>query len=78
MPSDVFDRVLASVPMGRAGTPDDVAAVVAFLASDEAAYVTGESSTFEGVCDKGSRGASARRGLGRETNFLTKAALRIR
>jgi NAD(P)-dependent dehydrogenase (short-subunit alcohol dehydrogenase family) len=42
MPSDVFDRVLASVPMGRARTPDDVAAVVAFLASDEAAYVTGE------------------------------------
>ena len=48
MPSDVFDRVLASVPMGRAGTPDDVAAVVAFLASDEAAYVTGEIVNVRG------------------------------
>ena len=48
MPSDVFDRVLARVPMGRAGTPDDVAAVVAFLASDEAAYVTGEIVNVRG------------------------------
>lgn len=33
---------VARVPLGRAGTPDDVAAAVAFLASDDACYITGE------------------------------------
>lgn len=35
------DRI-AKVPLGRAGSPDDVAAAVAFLASDDASYITGE------------------------------------
>lgn len=33
---------IARVPLGRAGTPEDVAAAVAFLLSDDASYITGE------------------------------------
>ena len=41
-------RLLAAVPVGRAGMPADVAACVAFLASDEAAYVTGQTVHVNG------------------------------
>ncbi len=36
------DAMLTQIPLGRAGTPEDVAAAVAFLASEEAAYITGQ------------------------------------
>ncbi|MBI4588603.1 MAG: 3-oxoacyl-ACP reductase FabG [Candidatus Rokubacteria bacterium] len=36
------DRVLASIPLGDFGQPEDVAKAVAFLASDDARYITGE------------------------------------
>jgi NAD(P)-dependent dehydrogenase (short-subunit alcohol dehydrogenase family) len=39
---------LALTPLGRLGTPDEVAAAVAFLASDEAAYITGANLHVNG------------------------------
>jgi 3-oxoacyl-[acyl-carrier protein] reductase/2-hydroxycyclohexanecarboxyl-CoA dehydrogenase len=42
IPDAVREQQVAKIPLGRAGLPSDVANVVAFLASDEAAYVTGE------------------------------------
>ncbi|KUI01818.1 hypothetical protein AU188_17295 [Mycobacterium sp. IS-3022] len=38
----------AVTPMGREGTPEEVAAVTAFLASDDAGYVTGQSLLVDG------------------------------
>jgi NAD(P)-dependent dehydrogenase (short-subunit alcohol dehydrogenase family) len=42
------DELRPEIPLGRAGTPEEVAAVVAWLASDEARYVTGASYLVDG------------------------------
>lgn len=42
------DQILARIPMGRYGTPQDVAGLVLFLCSDDAAYVTGQSFVVDG------------------------------
>lgn len=42
VPEKVWDIMVSKIPMGRAGKPSDVANLVAFLASDEADYITGE------------------------------------
>jgi len=41
-------KSMPSIPVGRAGTPEDVAAVVSFLATDAAAYVNGQSLVVDG------------------------------
>jgi NAD(P)-dependent dehydrogenase (short-subunit alcohol dehydrogenase family) len=48
LPRDVIDKVRNSVPMGYVAEPEDVAGVVAFLASDDARYITGQSILIDG------------------------------
>ena len=43
-----LDEQLARIPMGRLGQPEDIAEVAAFLASDDAAYVTGATLIVDG------------------------------
>jgi 3-oxoacyl-[acyl-carrier protein] reductase len=42
LPQNVKEKYMEAIPLGRFGTPEDVAKVVAFLASDGASYITGE------------------------------------
>jgi 3-oxoacyl-[acyl-carrier protein] reductase len=48
LPANVRNEWLGKVPLSRFGTPEDVASAVCFLASDEAAYVTGQVLAVNG------------------------------
>jgi glucose 1-dehydrogenase/3-oxoacyl-[acyl-carrier protein] reductase len=45
---EVLPSLLAQISLGRAGTPREIGAVAAFLASDEASYLTGQSIFVDG------------------------------
>lgn len=45
---DRLERILARTPMGRVGQPEEVAGIVAFLAMDHAAYITGQNILVDG------------------------------
>ena len=48
MPPEVRARLTAAIPMGREGQVDDIAAAVAFLASDDAQYITAQNIQVNG------------------------------
>ena len=51
IPDKVLDRIRAQIPVGRLGRPEEVARVVAFLAADDAAYITGQIWSVNGGMD---------------------------
>jgi len=46
--AELKENALKVIPLGRVGTPQEVASCVAFLASDEAAYITGHVLNVNG------------------------------
>ena len=49
IPTDVMDtKILPQIPVGRLGQPDEIAALVAFLCSDDAGFVTGADFAING------------------------------
>jgi acetoacetyl-CoA reductase len=49
IPKEVLDsKIIPQIPMGRLGHPDEIAGLVAYLASDEAAFVTGANIAING------------------------------
>ena len=50
---DVEQRVIGQIPVGRIGEPRELAALAAFLASDKASYITGQSIVVDGGWTRG-------------------------
>jgi len=48
LPEDQKQQLLSRIPLGRLGSPDEIAGVVAFLASDMGAYISGETIHVNG------------------------------
>jgi 3-oxoacyl-[acyl-carrier protein] reductase len=48
LPEELKQSILRKIPLARMGTPEDVAAAVKFLASDEASYITGQVLAVNG------------------------------
>ena len=49
IPQEVLDsKILPHIPVGRLGKPEEIAGLVAYLASDEAAFVTGANISING------------------------------
>ena len=45
---EIRNSIISTIPAGRLGTPEEIAAAVAYLASDEARYITGANIAING------------------------------
>ena len=48
IPEKVLEKIIANIPVGRLGKPEEVARAVLFLAADDAAFITGETLSVNG------------------------------
>ena len=48
LPEEIKKKMLEAIPLGKLGTPEDVANVCLFLASQESSYITGQTITIDG------------------------------
>ena len=48
VPDDIRNKIISSIPVGRLGTPEEVAHAVAYLASEEAGFITGSDLSING------------------------------
>lgn len=49
VPEKVLDSIVAGIPVGRLGKPEEIASMCAYLAGDEAAFITGATMTVNGA-----------------------------
>ncbi len=49
VPEDVLKKIIATIPAGRLGKAEEIASMVSFLASDQAAFITGATMTVNGA-----------------------------
>ena len=48
VPANILEKIVARIPVGRLGRPDDIARGVMFLVSDEAGFITGSTISING------------------------------
>jgi len=56
IPAEIREKFIQRIPLKRMGSPSDIANLIAFLVSDEAAYITGQTIVIDGGLTAGISG----------------------